>query len=258
MAQLHERRHLLAKGLVAADSLATVQVAVDARIGLVQKIRLVRAGSVGGRAGGITASEDSVSVRSVGTSGACGAGDMGTGSVSVGPRDVSAGGVGVRAGHVGTGGVTSRGARRERRGVGVVCGSGSSKSTSVRRAMAGGRTVVRTSGSIALRVSAHVLAVVAIRIDTRIDLVHHVGVVRTVGVARRATSTVCAAGSVCTSGVGASGTMVTSQASARGVSVVRSTGGTKNTRAMAGGCTVRTSSSVALGVGSHVLAVIAV
>ena len=75
--------------LVAAVRLAAVKVRVDARVGLVQGVRLVRAGGVGGWAGGVVAAQR---MRAVG--GAMGAvstgGTMDSGA-AVGVADCAAG-----------------------------------------------------------------------------------------------------------------------------------------------------------------------
>lgn len=120
MAQLHERRHLLAKGLVAANGLAAVEVAINTRINLVQEVGLVRPSSVSGRAGGVAAAEHSMAISAMGTSRTRRARYMSAGRVGVGSRHVGASGVGVGSGHVRPGSVTSSGTRGERRGVRVV------------------------------------------------------------------------------------------------------------------------------------------
>src|SRR5688572_5711785 len=58
----------LGVGLVAADSLATIEVGVDTGIGLVEEVGLVRAGSVGGRARAGAESGASGTVSAGGTS----------------------------------------------------------------------------------------------------------------------------------------------------------------------------------------------
>jgi hypothetical protein len=65
---------------------------------------------------------------------------------------------------------------------------------------AAGGTTQSVSGGIALRVQAHVLAVVAVRVDARVGLVQQVAVVRTIslggGTAETTVGTSCAEGTL--------------------------------------------------------------
>ena len=130
--------------LVSAIGLAAIKVGVDTRVGLVQHVRLVRTGRVGGRAAGVGVLQTDVVAgggTADGVAGAAGGGgraqgvagsttvvtvrvDTGVGSVGHAAAVRSVGalrGAGVEAG-AGGGGVVSRTSRAQ--GVGVLSGAG--------------------------------------------------------------------------------------------------------------------------------------
>jgi hypothetical protein len=206
--------------LVTTDSLAAVEVAVNSRVELVQQVRLVRAGSLGSRAGGAGVGSGRASeTRS--TSGASGLAvgstvisvrvDAGVGSVGSTGRVRSVGALGSTSGAA-VGGraqsVTGSGAAVGGRAQSVaVSGAAGGRAQSI--AMGGavggaaGGTTESVGGGIALRVQAHVLAVVAVRVDARVGLVQQVAVVRTTslggGTADTTVGTSCAKGTLLSS-----------------------------------------------------------
>jgi len=192
--------------LVTTDSLAAVEVAVNSRVELVQQVRLVRAGSLGSRAGGAGVGSGRASeTRS--TSGASG---LAVGSTVISVRvDAGVGSVGStgRVRSVGALGSTSGAAVGGRAQSVAVSGAAGGRAQSI--AMGGavggaaGGTTESVGGGIALRVQAHVLAVVAVRVDARVGLVQQVAVVRTTslggGTADTTVGTSCAKGTLLSS-----------------------------------------------------------
>jgi hypothetical protein len=202
--------------LVSAVGLATVEVGIDTRIDLVQRIGLVRTGSVGSRSGGDGASKAASgagSMRRV-TSSVCAS--RVTGSVRVSKTTSAAGGVGgaeslarsaavvtvrvdARIGGVGntravltigTLGCTSVGAQTAvastRAQSAAVTGGARAVTSGTSEACRASGVSVATNICRALGVGSEVLAVVTVGVDARISLVGEVGAVRAIGRGGRA------------------------------------------------------------------------
>jgi hypothetical protein len=179
----------LVKGLVTANSLAAVEVAVHTRVDLVQEVGLVRTGGVRGRAGGVRASNASV-VGGVGAGGEAGA----TGGAGVAVTAAVEVGVDTGVGSVGDAAAVRTGSALGDVAAGGAMGAmgGSSQARSASGAVGGTSQARGASGTV----SATVAAAVEIRVDTGVGSVGDAAAVR----AGSALGDVAAGGTVSTVG----------------------------------------------------------
>lgn len=188
-------RDLVSVRLVSSDGLATVEIAVDTGVDLVQEIGLMRTGSVGcgtsgvgvGEASGVASIVTSVVTSTV-------ANLAGSGTVVTVRVDTGVGSVGdARAVRTVSTLGSLVGARGSSSAAGVVAvgasGGGSATKSGAVSASGSGGVARIASGSSTVGVSSHVAAVVAVRVDTRVGLVQQVGVVRAIGLGGRAIKT---------------------------------------------------------------------
>lgn len=257
--------HLLGSiRLVAADSLAAVEVGVDAGIDLVQHVGLVRASGVRRRAGrgavaqvgalsgsGVGASSPGVGARVSAVDAMGGAVDAVSSSGSSGSGSAHGVKVGVVvvAGGACSGSNARSGAGGDGVATGVAKGTGVASGINVASSAAveeGGILTNGAGGSSAVRVHAHVSAAITIRIDARVGRVHHVGGVRTISA-----SSWAGGATVKGSGVSSTASSNASVAESRSLAANSMAGVVLDIAASA-------NSSSALRVDAHVLAVVAI
>lgn len=174
------------ESLVAADSLAAVEVAVHAGIGLVHHVGLVRTGSVGSRAGAVSAASAAeagalstvgTGGRSVGTSGRSVVGGASTSTTVAKLAAAVEVRVDTRVGSVGSArvvrssGTLRKTGRVTRRAVGTSTGAGEARGAS-------GTADSTANGGLAIGASTSGAAAIAVRVDTGVSSVGNARVVR--------------------------------------------------------------------------------